>query len=116
MLRVDHKDGKVEEIGEAVASGAGADPMAFTSDWHRSIIEDFAEAIEIEPSAVIQFDPESFGMAANNGQMIEETNNKAKSAAQFKELARMLTHQNTVAEESSKGSLLSPLLGRLGKK
>ncbi len=79
-------------------------------------VKDFAEAIEIEPSAVIQFDPESFGMAANNGQMIEETNNKAKSAAQFKELARMLTHQNTEAEESSKGSLLSPLLGRLGKK
>ncbi|MGI9379630.1 MAG: CtpF protein [Methyloligellaceae bacterium] len=79
-------------------------------------VKDFAEAIEIEPSAVIQFDPESFGMAANNGQMIEEINNKAKSAVQFKELARMLTHQNTETEASGKGSLLSPLLGRLGKK
>ncbi len=44
-LIVDWQDGRVEELGKAVASGAGADPMAFTSDWHRFIIEDFAEAI-----------------------------------------------------------------------
>ncbi len=44
-LRIDHRDGRQEEIGETASSGAGADPMAFTSDWHQAIIEDFADAI-----------------------------------------------------------------------
>lgn len=43
-LQVDYHDGRSEKSGEAAGSGAGADPMAFTSDWHQAIIEDFAEA------------------------------------------------------------------------
>ena len=39
------QDGRVEELGQVAASGAGADPMAFTSDWHRLVIEDFADAL-----------------------------------------------------------------------
>lgn len=46
MLRIDRHDGSSEAIGEASGSGAGADPMAFTSDWHQAVIEDFAEAVE----------------------------------------------------------------------
>lgn len=45
VLRIDWKDGRSEEFGDATSSGAGADPMAFTSDWHRAIIEDFADAL-----------------------------------------------------------------------
>ena len=45
QLHLDWQDGRTETIGEAVASGAGADPMAFTSDWHRFVIEDFAAAL-----------------------------------------------------------------------
>lgn len=45
MLRIDRHDGSSEEIGEAATSGAGADPMAFTSDWHQAVIEDFADAV-----------------------------------------------------------------------
>lgn len=45
MLAIDYQNGRREEIGESATSGAGADPMAFTSDWHQSIIEDFAEAV-----------------------------------------------------------------------
>lgn len=44
-LRLFHRDGRTEEIGEAGATGGGADPMAFSHDWHRAVIEDFAEAI-----------------------------------------------------------------------
>ncbi|MEM7752527.1 MAG: Gfo/Idh/MocA family oxidoreductase, partial [Pseudomonadota bacterium] len=44
-LQISYRDGRVEQIGAAASSGAGADPMAFTSDWHQWIIEDFAEAI-----------------------------------------------------------------------
>lgn len=46
VLKLDYQDGRSETIGEATTSGAGADPMAFTSDWHRFVIEDFAEALE----------------------------------------------------------------------
>src|SRR5260221_6412161 len=33
---------------------------------------DFAKALEAEPAAVIAFEPQIFGTAANNGQMIAE--------------------------------------------
>lgn len=46
VLRIDRRDGSSEEIGEGAGSGAGADPMAFTSDWHQTLIEDFAEAVK----------------------------------------------------------------------
>lgn len=46
LLRVDRQHGSSETIGAAAQSGAGADPMAFTSDWHRLIIEDFAKSLK----------------------------------------------------------------------
>jgi predicted dehydrogenase len=46
ILQIDHADGRTETIGKAASSGAGADPMAFTSDWHRFVIEDFAQALQ----------------------------------------------------------------------
>ena len=45
LLRIDRQDGASETIGQAASSGAGADPMAFTSNWHRFVIEDFADAL-----------------------------------------------------------------------
>ncbi len=45
LLRLDWQDGRSETLGQAVQSGAGADPMAFTSDWHRFVIEDFMRAL-----------------------------------------------------------------------
>ncbi len=44
-LTVAHQDGRHETFGATAATGAGADPMAFSSDWHRAIIEDFANAV-----------------------------------------------------------------------
>jgi len=44
-LTIDWQDGRSTTHGKAGDSGAGADPMAFTSDWHRFVVEDFAEAI-----------------------------------------------------------------------
>ncbi|MEO1701334.1 MAG: Gfo/Idh/MocA family oxidoreductase [Pseudomonadota bacterium] len=43
---VDQKTGKTETTGASTASGAGADPMAFTSDWHRFMIENFADHLD----------------------------------------------------------------------
>ena len=45
MLRIDGQDGATDVIGEAAGSGAGADPMAFSSAAHQIVIEDFAEAL-----------------------------------------------------------------------
>ena len=45
LLRIDRHDGTSETLGQSATSGAGADPMAFTSDWHRFVIEDFVAAI-----------------------------------------------------------------------
>ncbi len=44
-LRIDWQDGRSEEVGSDAATGAGADPMAFSADWHRDVIADFADAI-----------------------------------------------------------------------
>ena len=45
-LFIHWQDGRVESLGEEAATGSGADPMAFKSDWHRFIIEDFARALK----------------------------------------------------------------------
>ena len=45
QLEISWRDGRVEVIGEAGGTGGGADPMAFTHEWHQAIIEDFADAI-----------------------------------------------------------------------
>jgi predicted dehydrogenase len=45
VLRVSHRDGRVETHGEMAGTGGGADPMAFTHAWHQAVIEDFADAI-----------------------------------------------------------------------
>ena len=44
-LHIDRHDGTSETVGQSETSGAGTDPMAFTSEWHRTIIEDFGEAL-----------------------------------------------------------------------
>lgn len=45
VLTVSWRDGRVETHGAAVGTGGGADPMAFTHDWHQSILEDFVSAV-----------------------------------------------------------------------
>lgn len=45
VLTLTHRDGKVENFGEAAGTGGGADPMAFPHDWHASAQRDFFEAL-----------------------------------------------------------------------
>jgi len=45
VLRVDWRDGRTETHGATATTGGGADPMAFTHDWHASVLEDFAVAV-----------------------------------------------------------------------
>src|SRR5262249_902123 len=70
--------------------------------------KEFSVALDITPAQVVEFDSETFGLASNNGQMIEEFASKAKAAQQFRELALLLTHRREQKEER-KASPLSPL-------
>ncbi|RYH03514.1 Gfo/Idh/MocA family oxidoreductase [Salipiger sp. IMCC34102] len=45
VLTTSWRDGRVETDGAAGGTGGGADPMAFTHEWHQSVIEDFAAAL-----------------------------------------------------------------------
>jgi pilus assembly protein CpaE len=78
-------------------------------------VKEFSAALEIEPTLIIEFDCETFGLAANNGQMIEEFASKAKAAQQFRELALALANRKEQKEEKRKSSLapLAPLLEKL---
>jgi pilus assembly protein CpaE len=75
---------------------------------------EFAKALEDEPIAVIPFDPQIFGTAANNGQMISEVSANHKASEMFCEIAKIMTGR--VEAKKHKSSMLSPLLGKLLKK
>ncbi len=53
QLTITGHDDVTETIGEASATGGGADPMAFTCDWHRDLIASFAEAIRTNSPPVV---------------------------------------------------------------
>jgi pilus assembly protein CpaE len=72
---------------------------------------EFAKAIETEPVALVPFEPQLFGMAANNGQMIEEIAGKHKVTDQFRSIAQRLTGR--AEAKKPRKSMLSPLLGKL---
>jgi pilus assembly protein CpaE len=72
---------------------------------------DFAKALEDQPLAVIPFEPQLFGTAANNGQMIAEVSAGHKAAETFRLLAQVLTGR--AEAKRARGGLLSPLLARL---
>jgi pilus assembly protein CpaE len=75
-------------------------------------VAEFSAALDLQPAVVIEFDPETFGLAANNGQMIEEFSRKARAARQFRNLALTLT-QRTESKEAVKSSPLLPIFDRL---
>jgi pilus assembly protein CpaE len=75
---------------------------------------DFAKALEDQPVAVIPFEPQLFGAAANNGQMIAELSANHRTAETFRQLAQLLTGRPE--GKKSRGGLLTPLLAKLRKK
>jgi pilus assembly protein CpaE len=75
-------------------------------------VKEFAQSLDLQPSVVIEFDSETFGQAANNGQMIEELNKKARAVPAIRDLALGLAHRKEVRVEPRK-SPLAPLLEKL---
>ena len=60
-------------------------------------------ALEDQPIAVIPFEPQIFGTAANNGQMIAEVSANHRTAETFRDLAQVLTGR-AEAKKKSGGS------------
>lgn len=78
--------------------------------------DEFAAALEIEPLAIIPFEAQLFGTAANNGQMIAEVDPKSSFTATFDSIAQAITGRGHVPRSRQK-SAFAPLLSRLrGKK
>jgi pilus assembly protein CpaE len=72
---------------------------------------EFAKAIEIQPIVTIPFDPQMFGSAANNGQMIAEVSANHRTTEMFLQIAQRLTGRSE--SKKPRGSLLSPLIEKL---
>ena len=81
-------------------------------------IKEFETNLGLKAMAVIDFDIESFGQAANNGQMIEEINARAPAALAFRSIAMAVTNRRDMKVEkpkakSTSASALAPLLDKL---
>ena len=74
---------------------------------------DFAKALDDEPVAIIPFDPQLFGTAANNGQMIAEVSAKHPTTEIFSQLAQLMTGRAEAKKQKS--GILTPLLRKLRK-
>jgi pilus assembly protein CpaE len=72
---------------------------------------DFAKALDDQPVVSIPFEPQLFGTAANNGQMIAEISSSHRTAEAFRQLAQILTGR-AEAKRPRRG-LLTPLLSKL---
>jgi len=72
---------------------------------------DFAEPLGITPMAVIPFDAQLFGNAANNGRMLGEMEKQSPIVQTINEIAHVLTGRSEIKVRKKPG--LANLLGRL---
>ncbi|MEO1966125.1 AAA family ATPase [Hyphomonas sp.] len=72
-------------------------------------VKDFGAAIGVEPEVILPFEPELFGTAANNGQMISETDAASRSAQAIDHMASLLTGRAVAAQQKS---FFKKLLGK----
>jgi pilus assembly protein CpaE len=75
---------------------------------------EFAKAIESQPVATIPFEPQLFGSAANNGQMIAEISANHRTTEMFLQIAQRLTGRGEA--KKPRGSFLAPFLEKLRAK
>ena len=78
-------------------------------------VKEFEQALDIKAIAVIDYDCETFSQAANNGQMVEEMNGKAKAAERFRDIAMTMTHRRDVKADKPAPSAMSALAPFLEK-
>jgi len=73
--------------------------------------EEIANSLGVEASAIIPFDANLFGTAANNGQMISEIDSKNPIGDHFSAIAQVTTGRAEIRKHKKSG--LAPLLDKL---
>lgn len=76
--------------------------------------DDFCDPLETQPIAIIPFDAQLFGTAANSGRMIAEMDRKAPAAETFSQISHIVTGRAAVKKPKQGG--LGKVLGMLGRK
>jgi pilus assembly protein CpaE len=71
-------------------------------------VKDFADALGVQPTLVLPYDPQLFGTASNNGQMLANVNPNSKCAEGMDFLAQLFTGR--VPQPKAKTSFLSKLI------
>lgn len=71
---------------------------------------DFVEPLELQPIAIIPFDAQLFGNAANSGRMIAEVDPKSAAAETFSQISHIVTGRAAVKRAKKAG--LGNVLGR----
>jgi len=75
-------------------------------------VKEFSAALGVDPSFIIPFDPQLFGTAANNGQMLAEVQPKSKAAEGIRRLAELVTGRNIQPMTKKGGISILPFLNR----
>lgn len=75
-------------------------------------VKDFAETIGVTPTLVLPFEPQLYGSAANNGQMLMEIQPRSVTADGIRQLAEMVTGRAVQADDKSVLPFLSFLKGK----
>jgi pilus assembly protein CpaE len=68
--------------------------------------KEFAAAVDLEPSLVLPFDPQLFGTAANNGQMLPEVQPASATSEGIRKLAGLITRRTVTHVKKGKLSFL----------
>lgn len=78
-------------------------------------VAEFASALDIQPIGTIPFDPQLFGTAANNGQMLAEVQARHKASEEFRGIVQAVTGKAEKAprKRSSPMASLEPFLAKL---
>jgi len=74
--------------------------------------KEFAAAIGHEPALVIPFDPQLFGLASNNGQMLAEVQPNARPSEAMRQLAEMITGRAVSQPAKKNGLSFLPFLNK----
>lgn len=78
-------------------------------------LRDFVNAVDMQPVAMLDFDAQLFGTAANNGLMIAEIAARSTATGVFRELAAIVTGKALPAQQRTE-SFFAPLINKLSRR
>jgi pilus assembly protein CpaE len=75
-------------------------------------VKEFGDALNIEPAVILPYEPQLFGMAANNGQMLAEVQPASRVAAGIQRLAGILTGREVSMPAKKSALAFLPFLAK----